>query len=304
MERIKFNCTGTVQGMMYTKEEGIRLLSDFQDEIIRDYRSRFGRSLFNRKYFTRNLEFTADEHQLGGDPAFLGLKKDFDVLGAAVSSWRNDLSGEERARRAMSRILPGEEMEVLYGVTLRDGQSLADIDAVAVTPYGVFAIEVESCNQDLVLDEKGIMRPAGGVGPVKTLGDRMYCNELFLRNKLKDYMNVPVYSILLVTDNRVQVTDSYGKIPVSRLNTIMSDIRSYSDGKRYITRKQMQEIEDALLEYREPAMVLCPVDCRKIADEYTRFVSRCAVSEKKTIWSGVHTLFGRRALHGADIETV
>ena len=32
---------GTTAGMQYTREEGVRLLSEFQNDIIRDYKKRF-----------------------------------------------------------------------------------------------------------------------------------------------------------------------------------------------------------------------------------------------------------------------
>ena len=262
MKKVELSCRGTVPGEMYTREDGIRLLCDFQDEIIRDYRTRFNKSLFNRKYFTRDLKATADGYGLGEDPGFQDLKNELDKTSEVISSWRNGLAGEDRARRALSKTLPGEEMEALYGVSLRSGKEETRYDAIVITPYGVFAIEVRS-SRDVIPDEKA-------------LSGMMNLKECLLRNRLRDLMNIPVYSILLIADNRPNASGSISWIPISYMNTVMSDIRSYSNGRRYISADEIRKIKDILQRSNTDVLVPCPVDCVKIAEAYQRFVSRCS----------------------------
>lgn len=308
MKRVEFSCKGTVPGMRYTREEGAALLCEFQDEIIRDYRSRFNKDLINRKYFTKDLQAAADAYGLGSDRVFLDLKKDLDKVTETISTWWSSIAGEERAKRVLARILPGEEMEVLSGITLQSGREHSDIDSVVVTPYGVFLIEVRNFSQSMVWDEKGYIypdRPGTGADPsavkqAENLADRINTSELMLRNRLKDHMNVPYYSILLVPDNKVRVTDRYGRIPVSSLSTVLSDIRGYSDGRRHISSKEMQEIKDVLKEDVRPALVPCPVDCIKIAEEYSRFVSMCSGREEGTILGKLRELLGKKTVKRPD----
>ena len=372
--------------MQYTKEEGVRLLSDFQDELIRDYRTRFNKSLINRKYFVNDLEATANGFGLAEDAGFCDLKMRLGEMSKVTDDWRGSIFAEERALRALGKTLPGEDMAVLYGVSLPgyrkgsaavqgapgskdyagstamrgksgskdyagsvshgapgskdyagsvshgapgskdyagsaahgkpEGSARTGLDAVVITPYGVFVIEVQSFGRDMVWDEKGFMHPAGaepvaksslptsqppvsvavngaGSQPPANLGEHIACKELLLRSTLREHMNVPVYSILLAADNRARITDNYGKIPVSSLNTILSDIRSYSDGRRYIQAKEMQELKDFLLGFREPVLKDCPVDCGKIAEEYFAFVSKCN-SRDKGLWQKLRDMFGRK----------
>ena len=310
MKKVDINCRGTVPGKMYTREEGAALLCEFQDEIIRDFRARFNKDLVNRKYFTRDLEAVADTYGLGSDRGFRDLKRNLDKASETIASWWSSIAGEERARRVLSRILPGEEMEVLYGVELQNGKGRTDIDSVVVTPYGVFVIEVRNFSQGMVWDEKGMISPAeaGDVstvsGPVQAenLADTINCKELVLRNVLKYHMNVPYYSILLVPDNKVRVTDRYGRIPVSCLSTVLGDIRGFGDGKRHISPKEMQEISSLLRQSIRPVLVPCPVDCVKIAEEYSRFVSMCSGRKGENVLKKLKDMFGKRPMERPDTE--
>lgn len=275
---------GTAAGMQYTREEGVSLLSEFQNDIIRDYKKRFNETLYDRRYFYRNLESTADGYGLAAEHDFILLRSHMKKIGEIIATWKSGLTGEERARHALSRTLPGEEMETLYNVTLSDGKERTEYDAVTITPYGVFAIEVKSYSQDMTWDEKGVIYPSYNGSWHKNLGERMNCKEYLLRNRLKEFKDVPFYNILLIADNRVKITDNYRRIPISYNNTILSDIRSYSDGRRYIETEQIREIKRVLLEETEPVLVPCPVDCSKVAEEYSWFVRMCSRKENRSFW--------------------
>ena len=101
---------GTTAGMQYTREEGVRLLSEFQNDIIRDYKKRFKETLYDRRYFYRNLESTADGYGLAAEHDFILLRSHIKKIGEIIATWKSGLTGEERSRHALSRTLPGEEM--------------------------------------------------------------------------------------------------------------------------------------------------------------------------------------------------
>lgn len=295
MKKADINCKGTVPGKMYTREEGAALLCEFQDEIIRDFRTRFNKDLVNRKYFTKDLQAVADTYGMASDRKFRDLKSDLDKASETIASWWSRIAGEERARRVLSRILPGEEMEALFGVELQDGNEYTDIDSVVVTPYGVFVIEVRNVGQDAVWDEKGFMQGEDFAGTIN-------CKELMLRTVLKDHMNVPYYSILLIPDNKIRITDRYGKIPVSCLSTVLSDIRGFSDGRRHISSKEMQEICGILRRSTRPELVPCPVDCVRIAEEYSWFVSICSGRKSESALKKIRDLIGKGPLKRPGTE--
>ena len=147
-------------------------------------------------------------------------------------------------------------------------------------------------------------RAAEGAGRAENLAELINCKELLLRSMLMHHMNIPYYSILLAADNKARITDRYGKIPVSCLNTVLSDIRTYSDGRRYISDTEMQEIKEALQKSEKPVTEACPVDCGKIADEYAAFAGRCSAGKGRSLLRKVREMFGMDPAQGTDIGAV
>lgn len=257
----------------YTKDEWVMLLTDFQDEIIRDYRARFSDALINRKYFTKSLELTAKEAGIDDAPEFTELKQGLDDTTRCITRLRNDVIGKERATRAFSRTLPGEELFSAYGVTLQDGRDEMVYDAVVITPYAAFSVTFTSGSG--TLDEHGFLHVSGSHSPAENIGFVMQAKELRLRRKLRKYRDLPVYSMLLVTDNNARVKDEYGKVVVSKVQDVLSDIRMMSDGRRHITPEESCEIREMLIRSSSLALIDCPVDLKRAADGYAWFVAKC-----------------------------
>ena len=264
------SCIGTEKGKLYTREEIVELLLGMQDEIIRDYRSRFGNDLFNRKYFAKCLEAAAGRSGISGSRGVRELTRELEMMNETIRLERQRISEEDRSQRALGRTLPGEEMEVISGFSVKG----TDYDAVVITPYGVFVVEVAGAAK------KG----------TKELLD---LKELLLRDTLKSHPNVPFYGVMLSADG------SRSAEGMSTFDTVLSDIRSYSDGTRHIAAKEMAEISGELREVSEPVKVECPVDCGKIVREYSMFVNRCEEKKKSEL---LRKLFGLPKK--PDVETV
>lgn len=289
MKRLEFRNRGTVPGEMYTREDMAGLLCDFQDEIVRDYRTRFNKSLYNRKYFTRDLEVTAAGYGIADSKEFRELKKELDHTGEVISELRSRISCQDRARRVLSRTLPGEEMEVLYGISLRNGKDVTEYDAVVITPYGVFVIDVRDPGRSKDIDER-------------IEEGKLNLKECLLRNRLREFLNVPFYSILLIAENRPNAADRLGWVPKSYLNTIMWDIRSYGNGKRYISSDEMKRISDVLRRNDSKALFECPVDCVKILDDYMGFVIRCSDRTAKGLLQKIRDIVNGKPKEDVNAE--
>lgn len=283
----------------YTKEDQVILLSDFQDDIIRDYRTRFSGALANRKYFTRSLELTAKEYGISEMSRFQDLRRRLDDVGNKITSLRNDVIRKERVMSAFRRTLPGEELRGLYDVVLSDGRERARYDAVAVTPYGVFVIMY--VGESGTLDADGFMHPAGVHKIRVNVAYAIMRKEEFLRRKLSKYKTLPVYSMLLKTDSRLEVKDRYGKIEISSLKDVLSDIRGKSDGKRCVTTEEMRTIVEMMRQNSEAAEC-CTLDLKKTADEYAWFVSECSRKNDSSLIGKIRSALRRNTPDRPETE--
>ena len=290
----------------YTKDEWVMLLSDFQDEIIRDYRARFSDALINRKYFTKSLVKTADGYGLSKDPEFIRLKEGMDAVSSEITSLRDDVISKERAARAIGRTLPGEELYGIYGVRLSCGctgsqaqggkRDSLDFDAVVVTPYGVFAITF--INKSGTWDEDGFIRKSENLGYI------MERKEAALKRKLRRYRDLPVRSVLLVTDPKTVLKDKYRKVLISSLSDVLTDIRGMGDGRRHITPEESVEIRDMLRRAAQPELMECPVDLMKVADGYTWFVNCCLEKDDRSVIGRIKSFMKGRSQDKAGAEAL
>lgn len=283
----------------YTKEDMVMLLSDFQDEMIRDYRARFGGSLTNRKYFARSLEQTPRNLQgqtVAEAQKFRELVQDLDALGNTITTLRNEVIREERVMRALNRTLPGEELIGAYDVVLCDGRERAEYDAVVVTPYGAFVIIYAAASG--TIDADGFMHAAGVHKASENLAYTTDRKVALLKRKLKKYKALPVYALILRTDPGVMIKDKYKKIEITSIAEVLSDIREKSEGKRFVSQDEMNEITGMLKragEQDKGACSICRLDLRKIADEYAWFAAECSKKEetgligriRKALWGNM-----------------
>lgn len=266
---------------MLSKEDMVVELCDFQDDIIRDYRTRFSDALINRKYFSRSLEITAKAHGISESDEFRELKQDFDELGRNISLLRSDVIRKERTMRAISRTLPGEELLGVCDAALSDGKENAEYDAVVITPYA--AVALTYIKENVSIDRDGFCHPAGRH---KTKDDLAYTigrKEALLKRKLRKYKDLPVYSMLLVTEKNAAVRDRYGKILITSPADVLASIRSMSDGMRRISAEEMDAIKTMLAPSGQEKLVPMPVDLKKLKDEYSWFVAKCSLKTDESL---------------------
>ena len=281
--RISLKGKGTVNGNQYTRSQVVSALCEYKDALASDFRSRFDSKMPDRKWILEDMNLIANSNGLAVDSEFRQLNDDLIEICRTITTYSKGLHGEHDAMRAMSRLLPGEEMEVIHNITIEDGDECTEFDSIVITPYGIFTIEVKSYGQEMTWDEKGIIGPTYGKQWKKDLGERMNCKEFLIRKELAEYASVPFHNILLISDNRVKIRDNYKRVSISYLNTIMADIRNYSRGERYLSTAEIQAIKQKLMANNKPVYVDCPIDCDRVSQEYEWFLNRIEEERNKGI---------------------
>lgn len=258
---------GTEANGMYTNDEIIAKLTDIQAAMADGIRSVRSAEQFHPKDVMPHFEALASEYGVKDTPEYDRLAHNMSYLGFTIASFKKGRTGEQKAMRALRVMTFDDGVEILQNIGLRDETSETEIDAVVITPYGVFMIEVKNFSGDCIITERGILKRADGSGAAYDLGGKMLDKEFLLRSCLGDLAKVPYHGILLFADDNAKLQDRYGQIPVSYCNTVNEDIRSFNHGEM-LTEDQITEIRNRLLANNTCRLFPCKVNCEQIIDDY------------------------------------
>ena len=258
---------GTKANGMYTNDEIIDKLTGIQSAMANGIRSVRSAEQFHLKDVMPHFEALANEYGVKDTPEYDRLSHNMSYLGFTIASFKKGRSGEQKAMRALRVLTFDTGVEILHNIGLRDETSETEIDAVVITPYGVFMIEVKNFSGDCIITERGILKRTDDSGPTYDLGGKMLDKEFLLRRCLGDLSKVPYHGILLFADDNAKIQDHYGQIPVSYCNTVNEKIRSFNHGE-VLTEDQITEIRNRLLANNICRLFPCKVNCEQIIDDY------------------------------------
>ena len=137
---------------------------------------------------------------------------------------------------------------ILKNVELSDGDIRTELDAVVITPRAVTIIEVKNTAKNIFIDENGdYFRTGEFLKWDCNIAEKMTLKEELLRKVLAaDGMDdIRIRSIVVFTDNRIEVQNKYSKVRtcfVSQLAYIIDEFKS----DKPITDEEMEQIESAI----------------------------------------------------------
>lgn len=99
----------------------------------------------------------AAEYGLKETETYKRFESNMNDLGFTIGSFIKGMKGERIAKRALKLISFDKNVKILYNIALEDEDVQAEYDAIVITPYGIFVVEVKNWGAEMHIDENGIL---------------------------------------------------------------------------------------------------------------------------------------------------
>ena len=166
------------------------------------------------------------------------------LIKAEVSGAR----GEARAFRTLQFIR--NKNIVLKNVEMRDGDLRTELDAIVIMPGTIVIVEVKNTAKDIFIDENGDYYRVGEyLKRDCNIAEKMMIKESMLRKTLESegILDVPIRSIVVFTDNRIEVQNKYPRNKTCFVSQLAYIIDGFSDDCT-MTDEEMKRAENAIRE--------------------------------------------------------
>ena len=171
-----------------------------------------------------------------------GSKTICNLIKAEISGNR----GETKAFRTLQYI--HSQNIILKNVELSDGEHRTELDAVVVTPGVVTIVEVKNTAKNIFIDENGdYYRTGEYLRWDCNIAEKMTLKEELLKKVLADegIENVQIRSIVVFTDNRIEVQNKYSRIRTCFVSQLAYIIDGFK-GNVKMSEEEMQHIEGVI----------------------------------------------------------
>ena len=217
--------------------------------------------------------------------------------------------GEAKAFRTLQYI--HSKNIILKNVELSDGDRRTELDAVVITPGVVTIVEVKNTAKNIFIDENGdYYRTGEYLRWDCNIAEKMALKEELLKKVLADdgIEDVQIRSIVVFTDNRIEVQNKYSRIRtcfVSQLAYIIDGFKSSTN----MSEEEMEQIEGLIkdaeckeaypidfdvaqykMDFATLMAVLEEASAKAEEPEYEQEV----VNEKKSVWTVLKNAFTSR----------
>ena len=143
-----------------------------------------------------------------------------------------EISGNKGEAKALKKLESIRSKNVLLkNVELSDGERRTELDAIVITTSGVTIVEIKNSSKDIFIDEIGdYYRTGEFLRRDYNIADKMSLKKELLRKALGERgQDIQIRSILVFTDNRIEIQNRYTDIRtcfVSQLPYIIDGIRN------------------------------------------------------------------------------
>lgn len=153
-----------------------------------------------------------------------GCKMLCNLIKAEISGNR----GEYKAFKTLDYLK--SQNRILKNVELSDGDVRTELDAVVITPKCVTIVEVKNTSKNIFIDEEGnYYRTGEFLKWDSNIAEKMSVKEGLLKKALEaaGYGQVQIRSIVVFTNNRIEVQNKYRQIKTSFVSQLAYIIDSY-----------------------------------------------------------------------------
>lgn len=154
--------------------------------------------------------------------------------------------GEAKAFRTLQYIR--SKKIILENVELSDGELRTELDVVVITPGMITIVEVKNTAKNIFIDENGdYFRTGEFLKWDCNIAEKMTLKEELLRKVFADsgIEDIRISSVVVFTDNRIEVQNKYSKIRTCFVSQLSYIIDGFNGEKRY-TDEDMGEIENLI----------------------------------------------------------
>ena len=209
--KARFQGKGTDSNLLYTNQEVVDKLKEVQKIMLEGVFEKTHAEHMRDRDILRHFSSLAEEHGLKDTEIFRRFEANMHEMGYTIGSYIKGMKGEQIARRALKLLSYDPDVKILYNIALEDEDVQTEYDAIAITPYGLFVIEVKNWGDRMNIDEKGVLsREDQDV--TYDLADRMNIKEAMLKGCLGSLFPPKYKGFLLFPSGNVQVEDSYKKL--------------------------------------------------------------------------------------------
>lgn len=262
-----FEGVGPDSTSLYTNQQIVDLLQDIQKTMITGVYEQTHAEYMREKDLMIHFSTLAAEYGLKETETYKRFESNMNDLGYTIGSFIKGMKGERIAKRALKLIFFDKNVKILYNIALEDEDVQAEYDAIVITPYGIFVVEVKNWGAEMHIDENGILRKSDQ--DIKyDLPGRMSVKEGLLREYLGDIFPDKYQGIVLFSNENAKVQDDYKKMPVCYGGSIVYRIRSFNEGEEILTASQINQVVERIISNHKEQKAPCRVNCEKIVEDY------------------------------------
>ena len=270
---------GTMSSASYTNQEIVDRLKDLQYAIAHEVCGDDEGSRVRADVIVRVVEERVNALGLQDSECYAVFKQDIHDIGREIALTISGMKGEAKGFRALKALEYDFGTYVLHNVCLDDGEGRTEIDALVVSPYGVFVIEMKNCRKTMTITEDGYFQKLDNPDYQYPLGERMCCKETLVREAIGEDYDVPVRSMLLLV-NDSDVIDEFGKVQMANRNTVVYKIRSYAKESEHLDREKVNQLVAKIEASHEEAKYPCCLDCERIVDNLAVLADEIEAAEQ------------------------
>lgn len=154
--------------------------------------------------------------------------------------------GEYKASKALEYLrLPHT---VLRNIELCDGDERTEIDDIVITHGGITIVEVKNTSKDIMIDEAGHYYRTGEFLKYDcNIAEKLDVKERLLKKVLEasGIMGVRINTVLVFTNNRIEVQNKYARVKTCFTNTLNYVIESFENASVY-SDSDIERIQSAI----------------------------------------------------------
>ena len=268
---------------LYTNQEIIDRSKELQGAIAKCVFEKISVENPQDRDVCEYVQTLAREHGLTDTETYRRLEDGLRELGYTIGSYIKGMKGEKVARNALKILQYDKGVYILYNIALSDADSQAEYDAIVVTTYGLFVVEVKNWSGNLTIDDKGIIHKEGSESVRYDVPGRMNIKECLLRDCLGE-MFPPYYkSILLFSNGCASVEDHYGQVPVYQGGAIIDYIRSERKNGEDLTFHQVMQIIDRIKESHQVQYTASKINSQQIIEDFAWLIAEIEEPSERSV---------------------
>lgn len=276
------NGLGTERNTMYTNQEIVDRLKALQSALARGVFEKTHSEHLRDKDVLLHFESMAKEYGLDKTDTFLRFIENMKTLSYTIGSLIKGMKGERCAKRALKLLSYDKNVRILYNIQLEDNEVQAEYDAIVITPYGMFVIEVKNWRTPVLIASNGLLTGSDNRSIVYDLPGRMSIKEALLKEYLQEKFPENYYNMILFPDEKSKVCDDYHKIHISCGCGISYEIKEYNTGESLMTEQQVAQIADTISANHKVQYTICGVNCEEIISDYAALMVKIEESSVDT----------------------